>query len=172
MISKEMSYTKSQLIGVIRDMVNTIYNTNTRRVTWHPKGISTVATFEIEPWRKLSRKPVSLIKEYDSFAASPFRLPDKATHLEPYFDYRTYEERSINNIQSGLHKKETLACVPIYPITSVYCETPINWLDDDDDDDDDGKGFGSSYVKTSSLCDVYEMIKDIEDYEKFLELSE
>lgn len=59
-------------------------------VSWIPDGISGARLFVIEPWRKIKRKPLSLIRENDQIDASPFTFPCDASYIEPYFDYSTY----------------------------------------------------------------------------------
>ena len=61
-----------------------------KQVTWNPEGISKARLFVIEPWRKIKRKPLSLIRENDQIDASPFTFPSNVPYIEPYFDYSTY----------------------------------------------------------------------------------
>ena len=63
---------------------------NKKRVSWSPEGISKARLFVIEPWRKMKRKPLSLIRENDQSIASPFTFPSEVSYIEPYFDYSTY----------------------------------------------------------------------------------
>lgn len=178
MITRQMSFTSSQVYGVLRDVINTVCKNN-KKVTWHPRGISSAATYEIEPWRNISRKPFSAIKNHDAFSAAPYRLPDKVGHINPYFDHSTYYNPPRYNLRNQQEPPEILECLPIYPLTSVRCELSDDWLDDiyGDDDDDDDKKSGPQLVRTSPvpLCEVYkivERLKKTEDYDKFIEESE
>ena len=83
-------------------VLSTLRNSHTKlirpRVTWHPKGITAVRRFTIEPCaaipkRRLKRKPPSRIKNANPEEATPFTM---ISELEP-------EPRII--VQAALPKK-------------------------------------------------------------------
>jgi hypothetical protein len=95
-------------------------------VSWSPDGISGARLFVIEPWRKMKRKPLSLIRENDQIDASPFTFPCDASYIEPYFDYSTYVKprpklplycccSSITN-NERLPRSRTISLTEVYEI--------------------------------------------------------
>lgn len=173
MLTRQMSITSQTVSRVVNDLVNQVCKNSRKKVSWHPRGISSAATFEIEPWRKINRKPVSLIKENNAFASSPFRLPDEVSVIEPYFDYSKYNEAPRYNMRD----RNVLKCLPV---TSVDCDLSLDWLGPDDDDDT-GPGSGSKLERSRpiSLSEVYKIAQQIqqiqeekEDYDKFIRESE
>ena len=67
-----------------------------KRVHWNPRGITELYVFEIEPWRKLGKRPFSMNRINDPEESNPFVFPVMKTHLEPYFDYDTYEPPELS----------------------------------------------------------------------------
>ena len=172
-----MSHTTKQVNNVLKDIITQVCYKNKKNVSWHPQGITNAYSFEIEPWRNLSRKPVSLIKEHSPFTSSPFRLPDKINKIKPYFDYTTYKDP--NKISYNLRNREVLECKPMYPIVSVHCK-----LSDDNESSDNKFSDNESSDNTIprlerthpiSLDEVYKIAQElnrIKDYDKFINDSE
>ena len=77
--------TTYQVKSVLDDMVSKIVKQH-RRVTWSPRGITSVRTFVPEPWRKVTRKPFSDIRNADINEAVPFTLPPEILTCKPILD--------------------------------------------------------------------------------------
>ena len=95
-----------------------------KRVSWSSDGISKARLFVIEPWRKMKRKPLSLIRENDQIDASPFTFPSNVPYIEPYFDYSTYVKprpfigccsRSLTNSER-LPRSRTISLAEVFEI--------------------------------------------------------
>ena len=71
--------------SVLDDMVSKVVKQH-RRVTWLPRGIKSVRTFVPEPWRKVTRKPISDIREANIEEAVPFTLPPEILTCKPILD--------------------------------------------------------------------------------------
>ena len=79
-----------QIKTLLDGIVTNVIRRNTTRVTWSREGIQRACIFEIEPWRKIGSKPISIIRIKDEISACPFTLPLKIPIMDPYFDYSTY----------------------------------------------------------------------------------
>ena len=77
--------TTYQVKSVLDDMVSKVVKQH-RRVTWLPAGIKSVRTFIPEPWRRVTRKPFSDIRNADIKEAVPFTLPPEILTCEPILD--------------------------------------------------------------------------------------
>ena len=104
-------------------------------VSWSPDGISKARLFVIEPWRKIKRKPLSLIRENDQSVASPFTFPSNIPYIEPYFDYSTYVKprpklphhcccSSITN-NERLPRSRTISLTEVYEIVERIKESNL-----------------------------------------------
>ena len=99
-----------------------------KRVHWNPRGITELYVFEIEPWRTLGKKPFSMNRENDPEESNPFVFPVIETHLEPYFDYDTYEPpetREPYNLRS-LARCEPISLDQIYQIAEELKQMNTN----------------------------------------------
>ena len=86
--------TTYQVKSVLDDMVSKVVK-NHRRVTWLPAGIKSVRTFVPEPWRRVTRKPFSDIREANLEEAVPFTLPPEILRCDPMFDPVLYEPPQV-----------------------------------------------------------------------------
>jgi hypothetical protein len=77
--------TTTQVKSVLDDMISKVVKQH-RRVTWLPAGIKSVRTFVPEPWRRVTRKPFSEIRNADIKEAVPFTLPPEILTCEPILD--------------------------------------------------------------------------------------
>jgi hypothetical protein len=77
--------TTTQVKSVLDDMISKVVKQH-RRVTWLPAGIKSVKTFVPEPWRRVTRKPFSEIRNADIKEAVPFTLPPEILTCEPILD--------------------------------------------------------------------------------------
>ena len=77
--------TTYQVKSVLDDMVSKVVKQH-KRVTWLPTGITSVRTFVPEPWRKVTRKPFSDIREANLDEAVPFTLPPEILTCKPILD--------------------------------------------------------------------------------------
>ena len=93
-------------------------------VSWSPDGISKARLFVIEPWRKIKRKPLSLIRENGQIDASPFTFPSNVPYIEPYFDYSTYvkprPKLPLHCCCSSITNNERLPRSRTISLTEVY----------------------------------------------------
>lgn len=151
MLSRQLSGNSQQISDVLDTMITALCKP--KRISWHSRGISDARIFEIEPWRKIGRKPISIIRNSDKFSAVPYRLPDTIKEIKPYFDYSTYsspEDPPYNLRQRPL--------VPETDYTSDYT------LDD-----------SLPRSRCISLDEVYKISTQMlqgQDYEQFMENSE
>ena len=151
MLSRQLSGNSQQISDVLDTMITALCKP--KRISWHSRGISDARIFEIEPWRKIGRKPISIIRNSDKFSAVPYRLPDTIKEIKPYFDYSTYsspEDTSYNLRQRPL--------VPETDYTSDY-------VSDD----------SLPRSRCISLDEVYKISTQMlqgQDYEQFMENSE
>tara|TARA_B100001057_G_scaffold44330_1_gene39594 strand:+ start:1811 stop:2257 length:447 start_codon:yes stop_codon:yes gene_type:complete len=77
--------TTTQVKSVLDDMISKVVK-HQRRVTWLPAGIKSVRTFVPEPWRRVTRKPISYIREANIEEAVPFILPPEVLTCKPILD--------------------------------------------------------------------------------------
>ena len=152
MLSRQVSGNSQQISDVLDTMITALCKP--KRISWHSRGISDARIFEIEPWRKIGRKPFSIIRNSDKFSAVPYRLPDTIKEIKPYFDYSTYapppEDPPYNLRQRPL--------VPETDYTSDYTS-----------DDSLPRS------RCISLDEVYKISTQMlqgQDYEQFIENSE
>lgn len=96
-----------------------------KRVHWNPRGITELYVFEIEPWRKLEKRPFSMNRINDPEESNPFVFPVLETHLEPYFDYDTYEPPEPYNLRS-LARCEPISLDEVYKIAEALKQTNMN----------------------------------------------
>lgn len=78
-ITKLTKVTKLFTMSVLSTLRNSLTQLTRTRVTWHPKGITAVRRFTIEPCaaipkRRLKRKPSSIIKNANPEEATPFTV--------------------------------------------------------------------------------------------------
>ena len=86
MLQKTFSVnTTHQVKSVLDDIVSKVVKQH-RRVTWLPAGIKSVRTFVPEPWRRVTRKPISYIREVNIEEAVPFILPPEILTCKPILD--------------------------------------------------------------------------------------
>jgi len=99
-----------------------------KRVHWNPRGITELYVFEIEPWRKLGKRPFSMNRINNPEESNPFVFPVMETHLDPYFDYDTYEtEEQLEpyNLRS-LARCEPISLDEVYKIAEALKQTNMN----------------------------------------------
>ena len=98
-----------------------------KRVHWNPRGITELYVFEIEPWRKLGKRPFSMNRINDPEESNPFVFPVLETHLQPYFDYDTYETEQPEpyNLRS-LARCEPISLDEVYKIAEVLKQKNMN----------------------------------------------
>lgn len=77
--------TTYQVKSVLDDMISQVVKQH-KRVTWLPRGITSVRTFVPEPWRRVTRKPISEIRNADVKEAVPFTLPHEILRCKPILD--------------------------------------------------------------------------------------
>ena len=77
--------TTIQVKCVLDDMISKVVKQH-RRVTWLPRGITSVRTFVPEPWRRVTRKPISEIRNADVKEAVPFTLPPEILRCDSMLD--------------------------------------------------------------------------------------
>ena len=77
--------TTTHVKSVLDDMISKVVKQH-RRVTWLPAGIKSVRTFVPEPWRRVTRKPFSDIREANLDEAVPFTLPPEILRCNPMLD--------------------------------------------------------------------------------------
>lgn len=77
--------TTTQVRCVLDDMISQVVKQH-RRVTWLPDGIKSVRTFVPEPWRRVTRKPFSDIREANLEEAVPFTLPPEILRCDSMLD--------------------------------------------------------------------------------------
>ena len=75
--------------------------------------ITELYVFEIEPWRTLGKRPFSMNRENDPEESNPFVFPVIETHLEPYFDYDTYEPPELSETREPYNLRSLPRCEPI-----------------------------------------------------------
>lgn len=110
---------------ITRSMSKKVNQTKDKKcVSWSPDGISKARLFVIEPWRKMKRKPLSLIRENDQSVASPFTFPSDVSYIEPYFDYSTYvkprPKLPLHCCCSSITNNERLPRSRTISLTEVY----------------------------------------------------
>lgn len=86
MLQRTFSMNTTTLVkSVLDDIVSKVVKQH-RRVTWLPAGIKSVRTFVPEPWRRVTRKPISYIREVNIEEAVPFILPPEILTCKPILD--------------------------------------------------------------------------------------
>jgi len=147
MLSRQLSGNSQQISDVLDTMITALCKP--KRISWHSRGISDARIFEIEPWRKIGRKPISIIRNSDKFSAVPYRLPDTIKEIKPYFDYSTYS--SPEDPPYNLRQR------PLVPETDYTSEDSL------------------PRSRCISLDEVYKISTQMlqgQDYEQFIENSE
>ena len=104
-----------------------------KRVHWNPRGITELYVFEIEPWRKLGKRPFSMNRINNPEESNPFVFPVLETHLEPYFDYDTYETEETEETEQpepynlrSLARCEPISLDEVYKIAEALKQTNMN----------------------------------------------
>lgn len=101
-----------------------------KRVHWNPRGITELYVFEIEPWRKLGKRAFSMNRINDPEESNPFVFPVLETHLEPYFDYDTYETEEREQPEpynlGSLARCEPTSLDEVYKIAEALKQTNMN----------------------------------------------
>ena len=100
-----------------------------KRVHWNPRGITELYVFEIEPWRKLGKRPFSMNRINNPEESNPFVFPVLETHLEPYFDYDTYETEETEQPEPylrSLARCEPISLDEVYKIAEALKQTNMN----------------------------------------------
>ena len=86
MLQRTFSMNTTTLVkSVLDDMISKVVKQH-RRVTWLPAGIKSVRTFVPEPWRRVTRKPISYIREVNIEEAVPFIIPPEILTCKPILD--------------------------------------------------------------------------------------
>lgn len=84
-----------------------------KQVHWNSRGITKLYVFEIEPWRTLGEKSFSMNRSCDPEGSNPFVFPIMKKHLDPYFDYDTYEPPELSEPRKPYNLRSLPRCEPI-----------------------------------------------------------
>ena len=162
----------NQVKSVMEDLVNKV--ATRKKVTWHPSGITSAMTFEIEPWRRIRPTPPTNVRCGDyEVPVAPFTLPD-APMMKPLADYSDYKQPQPFCCTTRPYNLRPRKDVAVQPTTNLFLK-----FDDDGDDDDKKPDPPSAPLlarsQPVSLSVIYEMaeeLRKIKDMDEFITRSE